>query len=171
MAIRRNARGWFAWDQAFDRQNVRFDDEYTFSSVPNHKQHCKECVSLESHVLRCFRRQGGIIMDIQNQFGARVRELRARAGVTQAELAQRCGDGVEMQRIGEIERGEQNCTIKTVQRLAKGLRCEPAELFLFSPTRHVGRAMSLLDARLVDLWQAADDPTKQKAIRILSELV
>ena len=109
-------------------------------------------------------------MDIQKQFGARVRELRARVGFTQAELAERCGQGVEMQRIGETERGEQNCTLKTVQRLAKGLGCEPAELFLFSP-RHVGRAMSLLDSRLVDLWQAADDPTKQKAIRILSELV
>jgi transcriptional regulator with XRE-family HTH domain len=109
-------------------------------------------------------------MDIQKQFGARVRELRARANLTQAELAQRCGDGVEMQRIGEIERGEQNCTLKTVQRLAKGLGCEPAELFLFSP-RQVGLAMSLLDARLVDLWQAADEPPKQKAIRILSELV
>ncbi len=33
-------------------------------------------------------------MDIQKQFGARVRELRARADLTQAELAKRCGQGV-----------------------------------------------------------------------------
>ncbi len=109
-------------------------------------------------------------MDIQKQFGARVRELRARAGFTQAELAKRCGQGVEMQRIGEIERGEQNCTLKTVERLAKGLSCEPAELFLFRP-QQVGRAMSVLDARLLDLWKAADDEAKKKAIRILSELL
>jgi len=109
-------------------------------------------------------------MDIQKQFGARIRELRSRCGLTQAELAGRCGRGVEMQRIGEIERGEQNCTLKTVQRLAKGLRCEPAELFLFSP-QQVGRAMSILDARLLDLWKAADDENKHKAIRILSELL
>ncbi len=109
-------------------------------------------------------------MDILQLFGARVRELRARAGFTQAELAERCGDGVEMQRVGELERGEQNCTLKTVQRLAKGLNCEPAELFLFSP-QEVDQSMSLLDARIVDLWKAADDPTKQKAIRILSELL
>lgn len=109
-------------------------------------------------------------MDIQKQFGSRVRELRARADLTQAELAERCGQAVEMQRVGEVERGEQNCTLKTVQRLAKGLGCEPAELFLFSP-QQVGRAMSLLDARLVDLWQAADDDGKKKAIRILSELL
>jgi transcriptional regulator with XRE-family HTH domain len=109
-------------------------------------------------------------MDIQRQFGARVRELRSRAGLTQAELAERCGDGVEMQRIGELERGEQNATLKTVQRLAKGLGCEPAELFLFSP-QEVGDSMSILDARLLDLWRGADDATKQKAIRILAELV
>ena len=109
-------------------------------------------------------------MDIQKQFGARVRELRARAGLTQAELAGRCGQGVEMQRIGEIERGGQNCTLKTVQRLAKGLGCEPAELFLFRP-QQVGRTMSVIDARLLDIWKAADDEAKKKAIRILSELL
>lgn len=109
-------------------------------------------------------------MDIQRQFGARVRELRNRAGLTQADLAERCGDGVEMQRIGELERGEQNATLKTVQRLAKGLGCEPAELFLFSP-QEVEDSMSILDARLLDLWRGADDVTKQKMIRVLSELV
>ena len=109
-------------------------------------------------------------MDIQRQFGARVRELRTRAGFTQAELAERCGQGVEMQRIGETERGEQNCTLKTVERLAKGLGCEPAELLLFSP-QEVADSMSILDARLVDLWRGADDATKQKIIRIVSELV
>ncbi len=109
-------------------------------------------------------------MDIQKQFGTRVRELRTRAKLTQAELAQRCGQGVEMQRIGEIERGEQNCTLKTIQRMAKGLRCEPAELFLFRP-QQVGRAMSVVDARLLDIWKAADEEKKQKAIRILSELL
>lgn len=109
-------------------------------------------------------------MVIQKEFGRRVRELRKRAGLTQAQLAKRCGRSVEMQRIGEIERGERNCTLQTVGRLAKGLGCEPAELFLFSPQK-VGRALSVIDARLLDLWKAADDDGKQKAIRILSELL
>ena len=109
-------------------------------------------------------------MNIEKRFGTRLRELRKRAGLTQAELARSCGRGVGMQRIGELERGEQNCTLKTVERLAKGLSCEPAELFLFRP-QQVGRAMSLVDARLLDLWKAADSQTKQKAIRILSELL
>ncbi len=109
-------------------------------------------------------------MDIQKKFGDRIRELRNRAELTQAELAKRCGRGVEMQRIGEIERGEQNCTLKTIERLAKGLSCEPAELFLFRP-QQIGRAMSVIDARLLDLWRAADDEAKKKALRILAELL
>ena len=109
-------------------------------------------------------------MNTQQEFGRRVRELRKRAGLTQAELAQRCGRSVEMQRVGEIERGERNCTLQTIERLATGLRCEPAELFLFSPQK-VGRSMSVIDVRLLDLWRAADAETREKAIRILSELL
>lgn len=109
-------------------------------------------------------------MGIKAAFGTRVRELRKQAGMTQAELAGRCGGGVEMQRIGEIERGERNCTLQTVEAISKGLGCEPAELFLFRP-KVVGRRLSQLDSRLVDLWKRADKDSKQKIIRIVSELV
>lgn len=34
----------------------------------------------------------------------------------------------------------------------------------------VGERLSQLDARLLDFWNAADEQTKAKAIRILSEL-
>ncbi len=54
--------------------------------------------------------------------------------------------------------------------IAKGLGCEPAELFLFRP-QLVGRRMSQMDSRLIDVWKAADDDTKKKIIRILSELL
>ena len=109
-------------------------------------------------------------MNILKEFGRRVRELRSRHGLTQAQLATRCGTGMEMQRVGEIERGERNCTLQTVAKLAKGLDCEPAELFLFRP-QAMGRALSQLDSRLVDLWKAADEEARAKAVRILSELL
>ncbi len=109
-------------------------------------------------------------MTIQEKFGNRVRELRKRSGLTQAELAAKCGRTYEMQRIGEIERGERNCTLQTVRALGKGLKCEPAELFLFRP-QQVGKSLSLLDARLLDLWKGADEKQKQKAVRILSEIL
>ena len=109
-------------------------------------------------------------MTIQEKFGQRGRELRKRAGLTQAELASRCGKTIEMQRVGEIERGERNCTLLTVNALARGLKVEPAELFLFKPAQ-VGKSMSLLDARLADMWKGADPKQKEKAVRILSEIL
>ena len=77
---------------------------------------------------------------------------------------------MEMQRVGEIERGERNCTLETVERIAKGLKIEPAELFLFRP-QQVGKSMSMLDARIADLWKGADEKQRQKAVRILSEIL
>lgn len=109
-------------------------------------------------------------MDIQKQLGKRVRELRRRLGLTQQELADKCGRGFVLQRIGEIERGEANCTLQTVAAIARGLACEPAELFLF-PASAIGKLAGLPDARLRSLWNAADAAKRQKIVRVLSELL
>lgn len=109
-------------------------------------------------------------MNLQREFGNRVRELRTRAGLTQRELAARCGGGFVLQRIGEIERGEANCTLQTIAALCKGLGCEPLELFLF----HLGksdRAPTLPNRRLLDIWVAADGRMKAKVLRVLKELL
>lgn len=108
-------------------------------------------------------------MDIKREFGARVRELRKRTGQTQEQLAKRCGRGFVMQRIGEVERGEANCTLDTVEKLARGMSCEPAELFLFRP-KALGKRLGLLDERLADLWNGATKEQREKAVRILNEL-
>lgn len=109
-------------------------------------------------------------MHVQKEFGHRVRELRRRRGLTQEQLAAKCGRGFVMQRIGEIERGEANCTLQTVAALSRGLDCEPAELFLFRAST-LGKAAALPDARLRDLWNAADTEQRKKFIRILTELL
>jgi transcriptional regulator with XRE-family HTH domain len=108
-------------------------------------------------------------MDMQKEFGHRVRELRMRQGLTQEQLASRCGGGFPMQRIGAIERGETNCTLKTIEAIQSGLGCDPSALFLFAPAK-VGQDMAQLDRRLLDFWKNADDKLKAKALRILSEL-
>lgn len=109
-------------------------------------------------------------MDLQREFGGRVRELRLRAGLKQRELAARCGGGFVLQRIGEIERGEANCTLQTIAALCKGLRCEPLELFLFRVGK-ADQAPALPNRRLLDLWNAADEKAKASILRVLSELV
>lgn len=107
---------------------------------------------------------------LQQDFGARVRELRLRAGLKQRELAERCGKGFAMQRVGQIERGEMNCTLATIAALCRGLRCEPIELFLF-PGVNALTDIPLEDARLADLWRGADKPKRQKMLRVLAELL
>lgn len=109
-------------------------------------------------------------MDLQRQFGQRVRELRARQSLTQRELAARCGGGFFLQRIGEIERGEANCTLQTVAALCKGLRCDPLDLFLFQGTK-IDKSPSLPNRRLLDLWNAANDAEKAKILRVLAEIL
>lgn len=108
-------------------------------------------------------------MELQREFGKRVKDLRKRAGLSQQELGERCGRGLAMQRIGEIERGEANSTIQTIEFLCKGLRCEPLELFLFRPAKD--GPLTLPDKRLMDMWKNSDDDMKRKILRIMAELL
>jgi transcriptional regulator with XRE-family HTH domain len=66
------------------------------------------------------------ITDYRLTFGANLRDLRERSGVSQEELALR----IDMSRryLSGIERGEANPTLDQIVRLADGLNVSPAEL-------------------------------------------
>lgn len=68
-------------------------------------------------------------MDPRRQFGARLRELRNRAGMTQQQLGEAAG--VSYKFLGSTERGEENPTLSTIAKLAAALGIEPRELFEF----------------------------------------
>jgi len=59
-------------------------------------------------------------------FGQRVRALRTRKGISQEELADRCG--VHRTYMGRIERGETNITLSNIYKVARGLGVSPATL-------------------------------------------
>jgi transcriptional regulator with XRE-family HTH domain len=59
-------------------------------------------------------------------FGNRVRELRQKRGLTQVELAERCG--VPQARMSEIEKGASAPTLVTILRLAVALECKASTL-------------------------------------------
>lgn len=59
-------------------------------------------------------------------FGQRVRDLRAREGLSQDGLAHT--SGIHLTSIGRIERGGREPRLTTIQKLAKGLGVEPGEL-------------------------------------------
>lgn len=66
---------------------------------------------------------------INIQFGKKVADIRKLQGISQEELAFRCG--VHRTYIGSIERGEKSPTLNTIDRLAKGLGVEIIEFFKY----------------------------------------
>ncbi len=67
--------------------------------------------------------------DILKRLGARIREERKKAQLTQERFAERVGLSVDY--IGYIERGKQAPYLKTLERIANALSVEVYELFLF----------------------------------------
>jgi len=61
------------------------------------------------------------------KFGQRVRDERAKLGLSQEELASRAG--VHRTYIGMIERAEKNITLENIEKIAKALKIGIAEFF------------------------------------------
>lgn len=60
-------------------------------------------------------------------FGRRVRDLRAKLGLSQEKFADKCG--LHRTYMGGIERGERNPSLINLGRIAKGLEITLSELF------------------------------------------
>lgn len=69
-------------------------------------------------------------MKLVSLLGKRVKALREKKGLTQEELEEKTG--INTKYISAIERGNKNATIKTLEKIAKGLDVELYELFLFT---------------------------------------
>jgi transcriptional regulator with XRE-family HTH domain len=65
--------------------------------------------------------------EILIKFGQKVREERARLGLSQEELATRAG--VHRTYIGMIERAEKNITLENIEKIAKALKISIADFF------------------------------------------
>ena len=65
-------------------------------------------------------------MDIREQFGRTLRELRTAQGLTQEELAFRSGMNVTY--LSDLERGRWNPSLAMIVDLARGLAVHPAQL-------------------------------------------
>lgn len=65
--------------------------------------------------------------DVLIKFGQKVREQRAKLGLSQEELASRAG--VHRTYIGMIERAEKNITLENIEKIAKALDIRIADFF------------------------------------------
>jgi ribosome-binding protein aMBF1 (putative translation factor) len=67
-------------------------------------------------------------------FGRAIRELRARRGISQEDLG--FASSLHRNYVDAVERGEINPTMRTIVRLAIGLRIRPSELVALAEQRH-----------------------------------
>jgi len=65
--------------------------------------------------------------DIQEKFGARVRQLHVQAGDSPEGFAHECG--LDRTYIGGIERGERNVSLANIEKIAVALGIPISELF------------------------------------------
>lgn len=104
--------------------------------------------------------------EFRRRFGARVRELRERAGLTQGEAARLCG--LSKVFFGTLERAVKSSTLETVEKVAHGLGVEAADLFRRdtpSGTRDDGPAERLA-RKVASLAQKADARKVERFERI-----
>jgi transcriptional regulator with XRE-family HTH domain len=64
--------------------------------------------------------------DILNRFGSNVQKFRKKKGLSQEELAEKCG--LHRTYIGGIERGERNVSLINLNKLAKALGVKVSKL-------------------------------------------
>jgi transcriptional regulator with XRE-family HTH domain len=65
-------------------------------------------------------------MDMRQLVGRNAARLRAKAGLTQEQLSERCG--LSQQYISGLEKGKRNPTVLTLYEIAQGLRVSHVEL-------------------------------------------
>ncbi|MGB8030335.1 MAG: helix-turn-helix transcriptional regulator [Terracidiphilus sp.] len=65
--------------------------------------------------------------NIQTALGARIRKLRKAQEWSQERLAE--SSGMHWTYIGQVERGERNLTLQSIQAIAKALNLKISELF------------------------------------------
>jgi len=120
-----------------------------------------------------IQEKGGTLKDFEHllrKLGERVRYLRKRTGLTQAELSERAG----IYDVGEIERGKKiragrreqpNPTLDTLFKLARALGVEIRDLFDF-PCEETP-SDEQMDREILKLLKGKDVRTKRKAYSIL----
>ncbi|WP_088102030.1 helix-turn-helix domain-containing protein [Halalkalibacter urbisdiaboli] len=102
---------------------------------------------------------------ISKIIGERLRKLRKEQGLSQEELAHKAF--LHPTYIGQLERGEKNPTVETVEKVANALQISLADLFRFSTTNE----NDVIDQLMVQLHSISkeDQETLMKVVSVLLE--
>ncbi len=82
--------------------------------------------------------------DFLRLVGEQIRMIRKAKGLTQENVAERCG--IRVTRISDIERGQTNASLKTLEKIINALNISPSELFNF---QKLNLAEGIEDKRLM----------------------
>lgn len=105
--------------------------------------------------------------DIRKLFGNRVREYRKSQGISQEELGERAN--LHYTYIGAIERGEQNLSLQSIEKVAKGLGVSLDRLFKFKPIKPKPQSV-VLRTEIINLLKRKDTKTLRLTIKILKNI-
>lgn len=107
--------------------------------------------------------------DILRRFGEKVREHRLRQGLTQEELAERCG--LHWTYVGGLERGEKNPTLRTISKLSAGLGVGLRDLFDRRTAARSSGEEGRIYADVARLLRKEDPPTRRLALGVLRDVI
>lgn len=94
--------------------------------------------------------------------GRRIQDLRQKAGLTQAQLAEK--SDLSLKYIGEIERGKGNPSLSSLENLAKALDISLTEMFIYGHEQLSAREIKTNIKLLVD---DADDEKCRMIYRLI----
>lgn len=81
----------------------------------------------KNNILKKYKGDGQIMSNISKIIGERIRIYRKRAGLSQEKLAELAG--VHNTYIGQLERGEKNASIETIEKITRALGISFETLF------------------------------------------
>ena len=104
-------------------------------------------------------------MDTKELLGKRVRELRKLRKLTQERLAELAG--VDISYLGNIERGNENPTVATLEKLAEALAIKPHQILNFE---HALQGEKALRRRIIQILDKCDENDLQKILKIVGAI-
>jgi transcriptional regulator with XRE-family HTH domain len=103
----------------------------------------------------------------RERVGARVRQLRRAAGLTQEQLARRAG--MDYKYLGSVERGERNVTLENLERIVRALDVEPYDLFAFRADAKKSGAGT--EDLLVNLARKSDPAIRPLIVEVVQSIL
>ncbi|WP_158602369.1 helix-turn-helix domain-containing protein [Cohnella endophytica] len=104
---------------------------------------------------------------VSQLIGARVRSIRKSKGLTQEQLAELASTSHSY--IGDLERGERNVTLQSLEKVSEALGVNFFELFNYGEFPEVEKKNSTI-RKIIELLMDKEDADIEKAFNVLNAL-